>query len=119
MSQNGLRNSERANDQDEDDVHEKKTTQLFFGIEQRISHKQQGNIVEKELQTQNAKYQARRRWIKGLHYSEPDKKKKRHEERRPEQSDSFSPVSQEKGEINDSDQNVQIGRASCREREKR
>src|SRR5438034_6303808 len=79
MSQNGLRNSERANDQDEDDVHEKKTTQLFFGIEQRISHKQQGNIVEKELQTQNAKYQARRRWIKGLHYSEPDKKKRSEE----------------------------------------
>src|SRR5437867_3284953 len=40
MSQNGLRNSERANDQDEDDVHEKKTTQLFFGIEQRITQQQ-------------------------------------------------------------------------------
>jgi len=47
-----------------------------------------------------------RRRIKNLHRSKPEKKKKRHEERRPERCDFFSPVSQEKGEINNGNQKI-------------
>src|SRR6266481_2665812 len=106
MSQNGLRYPEGGNDQDEDYVYEEKTTQLFFGIEQGISHKEQGNIVEKELQAQQTEYQTRRRRIKDLQHSKPDKKKKRDEKRGPEKSNFFPPSGNKKGKINDSDENV-------------
>src|SRR5439155_24951157 len=105
VPQDGLRNPEGGNDQDEDNVHEEKKAQLFFGIEQGVSHKEQRNIVEKEFKAQNTEYQTGRGKIKHLQHSKPNKKKKRHQERRPEDSGFFPAVGGEKGKIDDSDEN--------------
>src|SRR5260370_12789516 len=77
-----------------------------MGVEQGISQKEQGNIEEKELETQNAVYQMSRCRIKDLHDSKPDKKQNRHEEGRPEGGDFLSPVGQEKGDTDGKRQNV-------------
>src|SRR5260370_33698251 len=77
-----------------------------MGVEQGISHKEQGNIVEKELETQKAVYQMSRCRIKDLHDSKPDKKQNRQEEGRPEGGDFLSPAGQEKGDTDGERQNV-------------
>src|SRR5437660_2766181 len=87
-------------------VHDERPAQLLFGIEQRVSHKEQRNIGEKEFEAQSTEYQTGGRRIKHLQHTKPNKKKKRHQERRPEDSSFFPARRNEKGKINDGEKSV-------------
>src|SRR5271169_2842715 len=102
MAQDGLRDPQGNNDQRKDHVDKEKSTQVSLGIEQGISDKEQRNIVEKELQSQNAVDNGRGRRIKDLHHAKPGKNNNRNEEGRPEGRDLLAAVGQEKGEIDES-----------------
>jgi len=74
MAEDGLRDSQGNYDHSQNEIDKKEAPQFRLGIEQRIAHKEQWDVVEEKLHAENAIHQARRRGIENLHHTEPDEK---------------------------------------------
>src|SRR5580704_1842584 len=99
MPDDGLRNSQGNYNQPENHVHKEESAQFGLGIEQRVTDKEQRDIVEVKLHSKNAIHEVGRRGIKDLHHPKPDKEENGNKEGGPEGENLLAAIGEEKRKI--------------------
>src|SRR5215467_2897273 len=106
MTNNSLNDSEGNNNGSKNQIDREKAPQLRLGIEKGVAHEEKRYVVEKQLETEETIDEVRGSGIKNLDNSEPHQEQHGHEERWPKEVNLFASIRQEKGKIDEEDQNV-------------
>src|SRR5450755_1271072 len=105
-TENGLRDSQSADNQREEKIDDEKFAQLALGIDQRVSQKNQRNVAEIDFNSQDSVNNSVRSGIEDLHHSKPNEKQHGYQEGRAKTLYCLSPVSREEGNVNERNQDI-------------